>query len=170
MALSSMPLTQFQTGTIKFLDGTGAALSATLQLDQGAFSVSGIKAGLREVTAYETRGVLIATRRTTRIYPTGSFNAMVAEMSEAAAGTVLDMIHGTAGTPYATRVSTRAGDAMCLDIELAVEGTDYGGVDMTMTFEDCDISWDYSQGDPDQLSFSFTCYGDITGDLAIAED
>lgn len=166
MGLSSMPLTQFNSGSIALKDGT--PLTVTLQFGMGDFSVSGLCPNLREVTAYESRGVLIATRQTTRVYPTLTFSAMVAEFSEATAGTICDMIHGT--SQYAARVSTRVGDAMCFDVVLTIEGTNYGGVDCNWTFEDVHIKWDYAQGDPDKVSFSGTVYGNITttaGGIAI---
>jgi len=152
-------------------DGTAVTpLSTTVQFDQGDVSISGLMDKLRDVQAIEANGVFIDLRHTTRTYPSGSVTGYVSELSESGTSTVMDMIHATSGSAYAARVSTRTlGDVITFDITFAVEGTDYGGVDGTITLEDCRITWDYSQSDVDTVSFSFTCYGAISGDLAIAE-
>lgn len=169
MALSNVVKNQFDSGTIVIEDGTGTPLSVTVRFDQADFSISGLKQVNRGTTAYQSRATVHSIRHTAREFPTGSFSAMVSEFSESGTGTVLDMIHGTGG--HSARVSTTAssGDVITFDITFTMEGTDFGdSADHTFTLEDCEIAYDFAEGDPNTLSFSFTCYGAVTGDIAIA--
>lgn len=169
MARSEVIINQFDAGTITLKDGTSETpLEVEVLFDNGDISLSGMNAEGSGHTAYKSRRRLVSLRKTDLEFPTGSFSAMASEFTEATTGTVLDMIHGTTGTPFAARVSTTAskGDVMTFDLVLAIEGSDYGGVDSTLTLADCHLTWDFSSGDPNTLSFSFTVYGAITGDLA----
>jgi hypothetical protein len=70
------------------------------------------------------------------------------------------------GGPFSGNTSTVSGEVYTIDIRLTVEGTDYGdSADPTITLSDCYCTIDFSEGDPDTLSVSFTCYGAISGDL-----
>ena len=172
MALSNVVGTQFDSGTVTISDGTGAPLTSVLRFDNADLSASGISETLRGEAAYQTRGVVHSLRSTAREFPTGSASIQLTEFSETATGTALDLLHATAGTPYAARISTTVakGDLLTFDIIWAIEGTDYNGNDHTITFEDCRIKWDVAHGDPNSVTFSWTCYGDITGDLSILVD
>jgi len=168
MALTTEPwVSNFGTGTMTLKDGTGTPLTAVVQFDQGTLTLSGVKVDLRQVEKYEYRGVLTSVRKTGRAYPSGSFTCGIGEFSEASAGTVLDLIH--ADSVYSARVSTRTGgDVVTFDLDIAIEGTDFGGADGSLVLEDIDIGWDYSMGNADTLSFNFEVLGDISGDLSVA--
>jgi hypothetical protein len=171
MSRSGVILNQFDGGSITLSDGTDPTpLELTVLFDQADFSISGLSDEMTDVTPYQSRRTLHSIRRGALTFPTGSFSVMVSEFSETSVGTLFDLIHGTTGTPFAARVSTTAakGDVTTFDLTLAVEGTDAGGVDGTLTFEDCHLTWDFSEGDPNTASFSFTVYGQISGDLSIA--
>jgi len=137
----------------------------TATLDQGDFSVSGLADRLREIAAYETRGTLRGVALTTRTYPTLSFTALISEWSDAASGTIMDMITG--GGEYAARIGTLGADhpVVCLDVEFKF--TDYAAVAHDLKFHDCAMTFDFSEGDPDSISLSATTYGEIDGDLAM---
>jgi hypothetical protein len=172
MSASEVIKTQFDCGTIEIIDGTPTTpLTVTVALDRGDFSLSGVMEGLKNVAAYQTRGELKSLRKTDRAFPTGSFSAMVAEFSDDTAGTVADMLLGNGEFAARTRTTRVPGDAMTLDVKLTVEGTDYGDdADQVITLQDCVLTMDFTEGDPDTLTFNFTCYGDIAGDVAQAAD
>ena len=169
MALSTV-IKNFTDGSLVIKDGTGTPLSLTVQFENGDFALSGLKANLRETVAYESRGRFKGVRHTTRTYPTGSFSAHFAEFSEDATGTLGDALLKQ-GTKWAAAVSTSGANAevYTLDLTFTVEGTAHGdAADATFTLEDCECVLDYSEGDPSTFSVSFTCYGALTGDIAIA--
>ncbi|MCB9681835.1 MAG: hypothetical protein H6733_10210 [Alphaproteobacteria bacterium] len=164
MALSGIVKTQFDAGALVIEDGTsGTALSVTARFDQANFAVSGVMPSRRNATAYQSRAVLHSLRQTDLSFPTGSFSIMVSEFSEASAGTLVDMIEGTGA--YAARISTTEakGDMMTFDVTFTQEGTTYGdSADGTITLEDCHLTFDFSEGDPNTITCNFTCYGTVT--------
>lgn len=172
MALSSF-IKNNTMGSITLTDGTPTTpLSITVDFEQGDFTISGLTPnGMREVAHYEVRGLWRSSARTSRIYPTGSFSIMFTEFSEATTGTLLDFI--LADGAYASRVSTLGSNypVFTCDISITIEGTDYGdAADHTLTLEDCAIVVDsFSEGDPNTVSVSFTCLGDISGDLTLSQ-
>ena len=174
MALSGVIKTGFDSGTIAVADGTGPPLSVTVRFDNADFSISGLRDQLRESTQFQGRGKLRSLRKTSRVFPSGSFSIMVAEFSESGTGTLNDLILGTAATPYAARASTTTalGDVMTFDITFTMEGTDQGdAADHTLVLNDCEItSIDFSEGEPNSCTYAFTMYGDLGGDLAIDAD
>lgn len=164
MALSNIVKNQFDSGKIELIDGAGTVVE--VHLDDGTFAASGLKAKLRETVAYQSRGTVHALRHTSRTFPTGSFNAMLAEFSESGTGTILDFIHGQG--PYSGRTSTMPGDVQTFDVKFTMEGNSLGDSgDHTITLEDCELIWDVSEGDPNAVAFNWTCYGDVSGDIAI---
>lgn len=164
MALSDIIKTQFDAGSIALADGTGTPLTATLRFDQADFSLSGVGPNLRNVNAYQSRATLHSLRQTDIAFPTGSFSCMLSEFSESGTGTFLDLILGQGA--HSARVSTTSsiGDVMTFDLTFTMEGTDYGdSADHTIIMEDVHIVVDFSEGDPNTLTFNYTVYGDITG-------
>lgn len=171
MALSNFIKTKFDSGTITVKDGTGSPLTCVVRFDEADFSISGLGSSLRDTKIYQSRGVINSRRKGERKIPSGSFSCPVTDFSETSTGTLIDMVTGKAGTPYAARVSTTAstGDAPTFDITIVQEGTALGdATDGTITFEDCEILFDYSQGDPNMFKFSFTVTGAITGDIVLS--
>jgi len=171
MALSTVVKHSFTSGSVIVSDGTGTPLTVTVQFDQADFSVSGLKDKLKDTTAYQSRGTLHSVRYTSRVFPTLSFSAMVSEFSETSSGTLIDMITGKSGTPYAARVSTlgATADVMTFDVKLTIEASDFeaGTSDLSLICEDVELSFDFSEGDPDTISISGVVYGNVTGDLDI---
>ncbi len=160
----------FSHGTIVVADGTATALEYTADVDNGDFSWGPLKSVLRETAAYQRRGKLHALALNERIFPELSFTAMLANFTKATTGSPLaDMILGTTGSEFAARISTLGAThpLVCLDVTFSF--TDYGGTTHTITFHDVDMSFDGAEGDPDELSFSGTVYGEIDGDWDIDE-
>ena len=149
-------------GAIKLSDGTGTPVTLILPFTVGDLSISGLQETLRNVVAYEARGVLTGVRHTSIAPPTGSFSLQLAELTDAAVGVALDFVRKTAG--YSSNVSTLGASAECytVDVELAVEGSDHGDTDRTITLTDCHVLADFAEGEPNTLSCNFTCYGTVT--------
>jgi len=169
MAASSVIKNQFGAGSITIQDGTGSPLSVVVDFDNADFSISGLKDQLKDTTTYQSRGTLHSVRHTSRTFPTISFTAMMSEFTDSSGGTAIDMILGQA--PFAARVSTLGAnaDVMTFKILLGLEGTDFGdSADIAVEFDDVELSVDFTESDPNTLSFSGTVYGAITGDMAIS--
>ena len=165
MALSNIVKTGLDTGTLKIKDGTGTPLELTVRFDRGDFSLSGVQESLREPIEIQTRGSLRSLRKGRRSYPTGSLSMFFTEFSETSSGTIFDMIHAKAGTPFSARISTTVakGDLMTFDLELTEEGTDYGDSgDHTLTMQDVHFTEDYAEGeDGNSVTVNFTVYGSL---------
>ena len=164
MPRSSKIINQFDNSTLVAKDGTAVTpLSVSILFVQGDISITGLSNELADVSVYQTRRQVHSLRKGARTFPTISFSAMVSEFTEDDTGTLFDLITAKAGTPFEDRVSTTAatGDVLTLDLEFTMDGE-------TTVFEDCHIMFDVSEGDPNSASFSATCYGAITGALAIA--
>lgn len=171
MAASTVIKNSFGSGSITLQDGTGSPLEVVVDFDQGDLSLSGMKAALKDTAAYQTRGTLRSVRHTSRTFPTISFSAMMSEFTDASGGTAIDMIMGKTGTPFAARVSTLGAnaDVMAFKVKIQIEGTDNGdSQDHEIQFDDVELSFDWSEGDPSTFSFSGTVWGAITGDIAVS--
>jgi hypothetical protein len=167
MATSSI-IKNMADGTITFKDGTGTPIVCTVRFDNADFSVDGLKAKLRETNAYQHRGVLSSVRHTTRTFPTFSMTCSMSNFTSAGADTVSDAILKNGA--FAAAVSTLGAnaDVYTLDVTITEEGTTFGdAADHAFSLEDCELSMSYAEGDPNTFSISGTCYGAVTGDLAI---
>lgn len=166
MALSEKVKQSHDSGTITFKDGTGTPLTCALRFDMADVALSGLSVHQREAVAYQSRGVLRSLRNGALQFPSASFSAMVTDLTETSAGTVLDFFKATTGTPYETRVSTNTtkSERFLCNIVIVIEGTAYGDAkDSTWTLTDCDCGEiTYTEGEPSTLAFSFTCYGTVT--------
>lgn len=165
---SSTVIKNLCDGTITLKDGTGTPIDVVIRFDNADFSIDRIQEDLREVVAYQHRGVLSSVRHTTRFFPTFSFSCAMSEFTSASDNNAADAILKNGA--FASGVSTlgSSADVYTLDVVITVEGTNYGDSgDHTFTLEDahCQIGW--SDGDPATFSISGTVYGAITGDLAV---
>lgn len=157
-------------GTITLRDATGSPISVTVKYDNADFSIENLREDLREVVAYQSRGALTSLRHTTRVFPTFSFSAQMAEFSAATAVSLSDAVLRNGA--FAAAVSTATGganaDVYCLDVVITEEGTNFGdSSDHTFTLGSCHMTLSYNQGDPNTFTISGTVYGAISGDLAI---
>ena len=159
MAVSTV-IKHFSDGSITLSDGTGTPVELTVPFSEGDFSVSGIQESQKAVSVYQSRGVLHSLRLGEKTFITGSFSAMLADVSDASAGNLLDFIRKT--NAYSGNTSTvSSGDCYAIKITLSIEGTDLGdSADHTIVLDDCTCSADVSEGEPDSISISFTSYSD----------
>jgi len=169
MALDTFVKTNIH-GTISLADGTGAPVTMTLAYDQGDFTVGPLKAVLNETVKIERRGRFMSAAPGARIFPSGSFSAMVHQFTDATADVLTDFLLQQG--KYSANVSTLGAThpVYTVDLTFLIEGSDFGGTDSTVTFTDCDVTIDsLAEGEPDAFSISFEVLGAITGDLAAAQ-
>ena len=161
MAASTV-VKNFADGTLALFDGAGSPNTITASFSQGDMSIDGLVEDQREISAYETRGVLKSVRKTTRVYPSGSFSIMLTDLSDASDTTVVDFC--LKQNSFSGNTSTLTGsDVYAIKITLAVEGTNFGDAnDHSITLDDCRCTLAIAEGDPSTVTVSFTCYGAIT--------
>lgn len=159
MAVSTV-IKHLTDGTIELADGTATPVTLTVPFSQGDFSISGVQEGQKAVNVYQSRGTLHSLRKGEKTFVTGSFSAMLADVSDASAGNLLDFIRKT--NAYSGNASTLSGgDCYAIKVTLQIEGTDLGdSADHTIVLDDCICTADVSEGEPDSISISFTSYAD----------
>ncbi len=161
MAASTV-IKNFRDGTIKLDDGTTPTpLTLTVTLDAGDFSLSGLNQGNTEATTYLDRGELGSVRLTNRSFPTFSFSAHMADLSDATDKLLWDAVNKSGA--FATAVSTISGsDVYGLKVTLTIEGTNFGdAADHVITLNGCHLSIDFAEGDPNSFTINGTVYGSI---------
>jgi hypothetical protein len=162
MAVSSV-VKNFRDGTILIEDGTGTPLAVTVQFEAGDFSISGLNQGNIEATTYLDRGDLGSVRKTSRTFPTFSFSAHMTDLSDATDKLLYDAVNKTGAFASAVSTGGTASDVYMLKVTFTVEGTNFGdSADHVMILNNCHLSLDLSEGDPNSFSISGTVYGAIT--------
>jgi len=160
MAASTV-IKNFRDGTVKLFSGDSPAVTYTVSLEAGDFSISGLTQSGKELTTYMDRGELASVRHTTRTFPSGSFTAHFADLSDASDQTMTDFLMKSGS--FNANTSTLPGEVYCVKIQIDIEGTDHGdSADHQITLDDCACTVDFSEGDPSSLSVSFQCLGAIT--------
>ena len=168
----------FTHGSLVVTDGTGTPLSHTVDVDDGTIQISDMVPGLRESSDYERKGVWVSSAFTTRKFPTLQLSCNFTKFRDTSSGTLLDMLFGTTGTPFAASVSTIAPSGATADkvpvavtLALTIEGTNFGdSEDPTVTFAKARIeSVSFSEGDPNKVTFAFKVLGAISGHLPTTE-
>lgn len=156
--MASTVVKHFTDGTIEFADGTGTPVTLTLPLGIGDFSASGFQESQQDVNVYQSRGVLRSLRKGAKNFVSGSFSAMLADISDASAGDAIDFVLQQAA--YSANTSTlSASDVYCVKVTLTIEGTDLGdAADHTIVLDNCVVTFDVSEGEPDNIAFSYTSY------------
>ena len=91
---------------------------------------------------------------------TGTFTAYLRDLSDAAYATLEEVIlqSGEVGASWVSTMGAN-GEVFTLDLEWTVEGTDHGDAsDHVLTLPYCVVTGSLSEGDPNQISISFTSY------------
>jgi len=165
MAGASTIVKNFRDGTIKIQDNTGTPIAITVAYEEGNFSISGLQQDLTEVAAYMDRGSLSNLRKTNQVFPTFTFSAYMTHFTSGGSGaiSILEFIKQQDGGSSLTSQSASKGDVMTFEVQIKVEGTDFGDTsDHQITLQECVLSVDYSEGDPSSFSVSGTCYGAVS--------
>jgi hypothetical protein len=155
----------FTDGTFTITDG--AALSLVVRFCVGDFSISGLKAKLRETAAYQARGVLTSVRHGARTFPTFTFTAQMAEFTDATSISTPDAIlkNGAWSSAQSTRGVKE--EVHMVNFKVTEDGVTFGdAADPEFELEDCELELSYAQGEPNTFSVTGTMYGAVTGDLA----
>ena len=139
-------------------DGGSAELDVPLY--QGDFSVSGLQADQSEAVAYTAQGVTHTVRKGNRVDPTGSFTAHFPGYAEAGKHRLVAFIERRGEYASNQRVAHVCGDAYLVDIRQRFRGNGLTS-DMVREFRACRLVVDYTSGDPDSVSVSWTCYGEV---------
>ena len=148
-------------GSITLEDGTGSPVTLVVPFTSGDLSVDGLQNSLRAVQAYQTRGTLHSVRLAAREFPSMSFSAMLADVSDGTAGTLIDYCLKQGS--YASNVTTLTGsDVYAIKVTLTIEGTDLGdSADHTIQMDDVHVTVAVAEGEPDTVTLSGTVYGSV---------
>ena len=146
-------------GTIKFLDNAGAN-TYTVAYEAGDLNISIPGPSVISPLDRGSLGSPPSLRYSDDAPITGSFTAMLRDLGDAAYTTLSEIITQT-GHVATTWVSTMGanGEVFTLDLEWTIEGTNHGDAsDHVLTLPYCVVTGSLSEGDPDQISISFTSY------------
>ena len=158
MAESTIVKTK-RDGTIKFSDN-GAANEYTVSYEAGDLSVAIPGPSVISPLDRGSLGSPPSLRYSDDAPITGNFTAMLRDLGDATYTTLSEIITQT-GDVGDNWVSTMGadGEVFTLDLEWTIEGTDHGDAsDHVLTLSHCVVSGSLSEGDPDQISISFTSY------------
>lgn len=162
MAVSSV-VKNFRDGTILIEDATATPLAVTVQFEGGDFSITGLNQSNTEATTYLDRGDLGSVRKTSRTFPTFSFSAHMTDLSDATDKLLYDAVNKTGAFSAAVSTGGTASDVYMLKVTLTIEGTNFGdSADHVMVLNNCHLSIDFAEGDPNSFSLNGTVYGAIT--------
>lgn len=173
MALTSPVITKF-TNAMAIKDGTGTPLKLNpILLTTGDLNIGGLSPDQKELVEVIVRGAYNSTQKGNVTFPSLSFSAKLADVTDLTAtmvGTLIDFFMGTATTPFAARASTmntasnRKGNATGFDFCWIIERSDFGGVDQFVQAKDVTIEWsiDESPDDGVTLSITGTVHGGVT--------
>ncbi|HIA01384.1 MAG TPA: hypothetical protein EYN66_05665 [Myxococcales bacterium] len=157
---ASTTIKNFRDGKITITDG--AALNFEVVFESGDFSVSGLMANQKEATVYMDRGDFASIRYTNQTFPSGSFSAHFADLSDATNQTLVDSLTRQGSWSLATSTLGSNAEVYAVKMTLDIEGTDHGDTTDHAALDDCVCSVDFAEGDPNSVSISFTCYGAVT--------
>ena len=146
-------------GTIKFLDNSGAN-TYTVAYEAGDLNISIPGPSVISPLDRGSLGSPPSLRYSDDAPITGSFTAYLRDLGDGAYATLEEIITQT-GHVASTWVSTMGanGEVFTLDLEWTIEGTNHGDAsDHVLTLSHCVVSGSLSEGDPDQISISFTSY------------
>ena len=146
-------------GTIKFLDHTGAN-TYTVAYEAGNLNISIPGPTVISPLDRGSLGSPPSLRYSDDAPITGSLTAYLRDLGDAAFATLSEIITQT-GHVASTWVSTMGanGEVFTLDLEWTIAGLVHGdSADHVLTLPFCVVSGSLSEGDPDQISISFTSY------------
>jgi hypothetical protein len=148
-------------GSITLEDGTTpTAVSLSIPFTVGDLSLDGLMESQRAAQAYQTRGTLHSVRLAAREFPSVTFSAQLADLSDGTDGTLVDFALKQAS--YSGNVTTLTGSDVYA-VKLTVEGTDLGdSADHTIEMDDVHVTVAIAEGEPDTVTISGTVYGAIT--------
>ena len=149
-------------GSIEVADGTGTPVTLAVPFTSGDLSLDTLQESNRGIQAYQTRGSLHSVRLAAREFPTVTFSAQLADLSDGTDGTLVDFVLKQ-GSYNANESTLTGSDVYAIKITLTVEGTDLGDTaDHTIVLDDVHCTMAIAEGEPDTVTISGTVYGAIT--------
>jgi hypothetical protein len=166
MAISAYVLNNV-TGKLTLLDGTGTPVTLEVPFYGGDLTVSGVRKVLNEPINIEARGHNYGKVYGARMYPELAFSCFIPEFTNASVGVVFDFLNNQGA--YAANVSVwGATRPYAVNARLEIEGSSYGGNDVTVTFAKFTPTLDIAEAvDGNKLSVSGEC-DSISGDITAA--
>ena len=164
MAYSTTPKVR-RDGQIKLLD-SGGSNTLTIEYEEGAFSFDQTKP---DRIVIRDRSIISTVRKGDEQPITGSFSFYMRQFTSSTAGSAIDFINktgaysgntssGSTGSPYV--------EEYAIDIQITVDGSGVGDDTAddvhTATFARCVATASFSEGDPNQFTISFECFGGVT--------
>lgn len=147
MAIPNIPITG-RDGMLTIKDATAVTpISVTVTYEDGDFQIGGIVQSAKDVVEFRDRGDIYAVRETDQRVHEFSFSCTLTALTDAAATHILDAIRKTG--MFSAGVSTwgtATADPWMLTLIWAVEGTDRGGSDQTLTLTYCRVEADIAEG------------------------
>lgn len=140
-------------GTLVLKD-SGGANTYTLSYEDGDIKFDNPKA---EQIVIMDRGVFAGVRKGNDTAISGSFTVNFRQWASAATENLCDVLDGVNSASGWTKVDT-AYEQFNLDAVFTIDGG-IDGTDSVATLSTCIFEWSFSEGDPDKLSCTFTCYG-----------
>lgn len=168
MALATNPLVP-KDGSIVITDG--AALSLTINYEDGDFSVSGLQKDQRSTQVFRNRGKTYSVRETDDTDIEFSFSChAISLVGDGTTATIGDVVRRSGVWVAATSTLPAAsGDAYCVQVKWTGERTNFGATsDTSVTLKYCHLSLDYAEGIPGKLSIKGTAYCISTDYITIA--
>jgi len=159
MAASEV-LKHLYDGKLTITDGTTPTpVSLVIPFTVGDFKLSGLSADQADIKIYKVRGKTQTVRVGESTEPSGSFSCLIADYSDVTDQTVIDFVLQQGS--YSGNVSTLSnGDATTSHLQWDVEGVSLGDAsDHSIECDDCIVTMDLSEGEPNSASFSFTVLG-----------
>lgn len=159
MANAANPLIPVD-GSIVITDG--AALTFTLNYEDGAFQVSGLNGqNQKSFVSFKSRGKTYAVRAVEDVDIEFSFTAhavgIISDGTTAILGDVI--LKKGVWASASSKLPTASGDAYLLQVRWTGERTAFGAsADSVLTLKYCALTMDFSEGVPGQISVKGTCY------------
>lgn len=166
MAYSTIPKTR-RDGSITLIDGTSPVVELLIAYEDGNLTIN--TPNTFTSTVIRDRGDTTTVRKGDDQQLSGTFSFHLRQFTEATVtgGSIIDFLTKAGG--YSSNISTGSAgvpyvEQYCIDIKYIALGSTVGDpVDSQVVLSKCIIdSYDFTEGDPDSVSISFTVYGGST--------
>ena len=158
MSVSANPMIPAD-GTIKIEDG--AALSITIQYEDGDFAASNLSKDQKSVVAFKDRGKTYAVREVEDVDIDGTFTChAIALLGDGTTAMPTDAALRLGVWAAATSmISAAQGNAYLLKVTFTAERSSFGATsDSTMVLKYCRVVVDFSEGVPGKLSLKLSAF------------
>lgn len=163
MARESEIAKQDLDGELRLEEGGGNTFDVIFC--QGDLSAENLQADQKAPRVFRPRGGTThqSLRAGERVDPSFSFTAQMVDMSDAVLQTLSDFILFEGSYSGNSSTSTAQGDLKTLNLRWTVDGDAVGDAsDHVLNLGDCHLVASFSEGQPNTISISGTCYGDVT--------